>query len=274
MTRLWNTPVRCWLDRLFLLILVFSACGPSSRQQAPPEVPGMVYIKGGTCSIGLPAGYEPKLSSSFGFKKPFFQNQKPRHKIFFKSFYLDRHEVTVGQYQEFLRNTGRRPPRYWSKLDPVEFSRYPVNGVSWHDADAYARWAGKRLPSEREWEAAAAGKTGRKFPWGNSFIRAEERLKKNDLFPVETTPFDITPRGIHDLGGSVSEWTSSWYRSYPGNNAGDDDYGEKYKVYRGGAWGVPGHYRLPRFYRVTFRGFGRPDQVFNEVGFRCARDGL
>ncbi len=95
------------------------------------------------------------------------KNEHPRHRVYLDAYDMDRFEVTVSRYAEFLQSTGREAPHDWAKVKISKHSNLPVVGVSWNDAETYCRWAGKRLPTEAEWEKAARGTDGRTYPWGD-----------------------------------------------------------------------------------------------------------
>jgi len=151
---------------------------------------------------------------------------------------VDRYEVTNVQYHRFLQATGRRPPQYWTgDAYPPGQADYPVVGVSWEDADAYCRWAGKRLPTEAEWEKACRGSDARLYPWGDAWdpARANVGLSQVELWPlgiadawlllhatptgtdglglrpVGSYPQGASPDGVMDLAGNVEEWVADWY---------------------------------------------------------------
>jgi iron(II)-dependent oxidoreductase len=155
------------------------------------------------------------------------------------------------------------------------FERHPVNEVTWHGARAYCAWRGARLPTEAEWEAAARGREGRRYPWGSQPVTAERAVfarRSNETEPVGSRPAGATPEGVHDLAGNVAEWTSTLYRPYPYRR--DDGRGDPEargeRVTRGGDHVFDA---TPERLRTTFRsGFSRATDVgHRHIGFRCAR---
>ncbi|MBI4552620.1 MAG: SUMF1/EgtB/PvdO family nonheme iron enzyme [Candidatus Latescibacteria bacterium] len=200
-------------------------------------------------------------------------DERPFHQVSTEAFYVDRYEVTNAQYKRFLEATGHTPPRHWLNGEyPPGEARYPVVGVSWYDADAYAKWAGKRLPSEAEWEKAARGTDGRLYPWGDEFRPERLNVGGNEdsyetTSPVGSFPEGVSPYGVLDMGGNVWEWTTDWYGPYPGNLTPNPAYGEQYRVIRGGSWM---NYDLNT--RASNRGKYYPSDTSLLLGFRCARE--
>ncbi len=153
---------------------------------------------------------------------------------------------------------------------------FPVTGISWHYAEAYCRWRGKRLPSEAEWEKAARGNDGREFPWGNEWDTliantGDDSDWENGIAPIGSYPRNRSPYGAYDMAGNVWEWVADWYHPYPNTTFKSDYFGEKVKVIRGGGGGI-GHYALSYFFRTATRQFAEPEMAGEDVGFRCARD--
>jgi iron(II)-dependent oxidoreductase len=189
------------------------------------------------------------------------EDEKPVHGVKLNAFYLDSHEVTNAQYRQFAEATGHRLPPFWKpELDrPDE----PVVGVSWHDAAAYAAWAGKRLPTEAEWEYAARGSSETKAD------RAQDNIKSFGLLPVGS----LKPNayGLYDMTGNVWEWCADWYGNdfYEVSPAGNPTgpVSGTLKVLRGGAW-----YCDRQEARPENRFYAAPGATSFNNGFRCARD--
>jgi len=233
------------------------------RPQKPPIVapaaePGMVLVQGGTFEMGT---NDPKLD-------PKFAAWKPAHPITVKSFYMDEKEVTNEQYAQFLRQTGYQPPPTWKDgTFPPRDSQLPVSNVSWVDASAYAKWAGKRLPTEAEWEYAARGTDGRIFPWGNEWSDQRSNSGEEHTGPVAVGSYrkGVSSFGIFDMAGNVSEWVEDDFKPYPNSPTKSVQVG--FKVYKGGS------YAIPKEQQVSFaRWWDLPTEKFPFVGFRCAKD--
>lgn len=235
--------------------LILPESSPETKQSSILD--NMIRIPEGDFPIGTPSG------------KSRFKNEIPKHSIHLAAYYIDKYEVTNEEYKRFCDETGHPYPNHFSgNLYPPGTAKSPVVMVSWTDADAYAKWAGKRLPTEAEWEAAAAGFSGRKWPWGNQWVQNEantRELGEKAAAIVGSHPFDVSEFGIYDMAGNVSEWTQSWYRPYPGNAGKEKEYGEQYKVLRGGS-----SQASKDFARAQFR--ARLPQSYRslDLGFRCA----
>jgi serine/threonine-protein kinase len=237
-----------------------STATPNVPDVAPVD-PGMTLIMGGMFNMGTD---DPKLKAD-----PKFAACEPAHPVTVKSFLLDKKEVTNEQYASFIRATGNAPPSTWiNGMYPPRESQLPVSNVSWYDAAKYAQWAGKRLPTEAEWEYAARGTDGRIYPWGNDWSSqransGEEQSHK----PVAVGSYlaGQSPFGILDMAGNVSEWVQDDFKPYPGSHAGKQPEG--LKVYKGGS------YAVSKGDQVTFaRWSDFPNSVYPYLGFRCAKD--
>lgn len=204
-------------------------------------------------------------------------DEKPAHRVYLDAFSMDKYEVTVGMYAAFLKAIGAEAPPDWSTMNESQHQRRPVVNVDWADAATYCKWAGKRLPTEAEWEKAARGTDGRTYPWGNdSPTRLHATFGKsgwNDhaaLAPVGTLADGKSPYGIYDMAGNVSEWVSDWYdysyyENSPSQNPKGPESGES-KVVRGGSW-----YDGPGHLRSALRGYLEPAFRDDNYGFRCAK---
>ena len=206
-------------------------------------------------------------------------DEEPRHRVYLKAFYIDRYEVTIGEYKEYLSATGGEwpgdqnfpgefPPEDY--FNPPERDKYPVNYIGWVEADAYCRWRGKRLPTETEWEKAARGVDGRIWPSGGRFDPMDANVRETGNpwpTPVGSYPKDKSPFGLYDVVGNLSEWTSSHYLPYPGNKYDDGRYSTKTYVLKGGAFLLAAKHGRP-----ASRSLAYPTYAHRMYGIRCAKD--
>jgi gamma-glutamyl hercynylcysteine S-oxide synthase len=274
--------------------------GHSAAGTQHSALAGMVYIPGGPFQMGS-RGY------------PFaYDNEQPPHMVELDGFRMDRYPVTNGEYAQFIaaggygvrslwseagwewkEKNGVEAPLFWSRESGASTWRvremfaetepradHPVSGVSWHEAVAYARFAGKRLPTEAEWEKAAswdaASQTRRRFSWGDDPARpcvANYNFDHWGTTPVTAHAEGVSPYGCVDMSGNVWEWTDTVFDGYPGFAAYPyPEYSElwfdgDHRVLKGGSWAT----RLPLL-RCSFRNFWRPGFRIAFAGFRCAAD--
>ncbi len=213
----------------------------SERGGREPSGDTMVWERDGKEMVRVPAG-----EFLYGDKK------KTRE---LPEFWIDKTPVTNAEYARFVYLTGRKSPGHWNGNElPEGIADHPVVYVTWHDAVAYAKWAGKRLPTEEEWEKAARGTDGRQYPWGDDYPTRElcnfNRIEGGTTPVGKYSPQGDSPYGCVDMAGNVREWTSSEY----------DD------TVRGGSWkGNPNKVRGDNRFRSM------SDYKNNDVGFRCAR---
>lgn len=208
-------------------------------------------------------------------------DEGPQHEVTLPAYYIDKYEVTNLQYKQFIDATGHRSPDHFrNRTFPDGKADHPVTYVDWNDATAYCEWAGKRLPTDQEWEKAARGTDGRMFPWGAEFdinkantpVRWAALHLEGDTTPVGAFKAGASPYGLYDMTGNVWEWTSSWYQPYPGNQRITENYGEKYKTLKGGSWWDCSFYKCGISAPVFNRSFFQPKTKNESFGFRCAKD--
>lgn len=207
-------------------------------------------------------------------------DEGPEHTLELPAFLIDQFEVTNIQYKKFSDETKRRSPTHFvNRTYPEGKADHPVTFVSWVDADAYCTWAGKRLPTDQEWEEAARGPDGRIFPWGNEFDfykantphRWKLSGKEGDTTQVGSFEAGKSPYGVYDMTGNVWEWTASWYKPYPGNTHPTENYGEKYKTLKGGSWWNCSFYQCGISAPTYNRSFFLRATKNASFGFRCAK---
>ncbi|GKS57480.1 hypothetical protein YTPLAS18_10070 [Nitrospira sp.] len=207
------------------------------------------------------------------------KNEHPRHRVHLDAFYIDKYEISVFRYHKFVQATSALPG-YWGHVNLANHGNLPVVGVDWFNAEAYCRWAGKRLSTEAEWEKAARGTDGRTYPWGNEeptptraiFGRKSIRNVYDEaLRSVDSLEAGRSPYGAYHLAGNVWEWVADWYakdyyRQSPGRNPTGPSNG-LYRVLRGGSWRND-----PRHLRSALRTMNEPSDWADSIGFRCAQD--
>jgi len=184
------------------------------------------------------------------------ENESPARMVYVDTFYIDRYPVTNEEYKRFVDATGHPVPCYdveWVQTEgynwdpeertpPAGKEKHPIVLVSWQDARAYAAWAGKRLPTEAEWERAARGTDGRRWPWGNEFAEGYCNTKESGAsgtVPIgQYSPHGDSPAGVGDMVGNVWEYTSSLFRPYPydANDGRESQEADGWRVLRGGSW--------------------------------------
>ena len=280
------------------------AIGLFRRDRAPADpstsrrIGQMVYLAGGTFRMGNDLSHDP--------------DQRPAHEVSVSPFSMDEHEVTNGQFARFVGQTGYittaeqrgwsyvfdRKPQQWVKREGADWRHpggpdtsiaarddYPVIHVSWYDAAAYAQWAGKRLPTEAQWEyAARSGLRDADYPWGREELidgRYQANYRQHGQDPAAdgyelAAPVKSYPPsrfGLYDLSGNVWEWCADWYgeddyRSSPREEPAGPAQGQ-FRVQRGGSWLSPEDYRFG--HHASTRGKRRPEETYQHVGFRCVR---
>jgi len=215
----------------------------------------------------------------------------PQRSIHLDAFEIDQYEVTMVQYLRYVLAKGLEPlvDWKWGGVFQETMAGHPVMHVSWHDADAYCKWAGKRLPTEAEWEKAARGQDGRIYPWGNQMAglsranfgrtglsgpvrdRPERLLLYPPIVSVNKYENAVSPYGVFNLAGNVAEWVADWYdptyyQHGPDRNPTGPAQGTS-KAFRGGGWvdSTPS-------VRAAQRNGTAPTEKMNWLGFRCARD--
>jgi formylglycine-generating enzyme required for sulfatase activity len=210
-------------------------------------------------------------------KGPFLYGTNKKRETIDHDYWIDKFPVTNEKYRAFIEAGGYENQRYWSDegwewktkngisgpayWNDIKWNKpdHPVVGVSYSDAEAYAKWAGKRLPTEQEWEKAARGDDGRQYPWGEEFDNS--RCNSDETGIGHTTsvtqyPSGISPYGCYDMAGNVWEWCSSWY-----------DESQGLRVLRGGSWNS-----TPVNLRVSYLYWNVADLRYLSIGFRLAQD--
>jgi serine/threonine-protein kinase len=246
---------------------------PEPNLEFPDDLPPIVVGRDGTNLMLVPAGFF--WMGSHSEKK----DEKPYRLVYQDSYYIDQTPVTNGQYAQFTESAGySTPPHFYARKEESGWDRHPVTFVSWDDAQAFAKWAHRRLPTEAEWEKAARGIDGRLWPWGNNEPQegssALGSFGREDALPapVGSFPEAVSPLGVLDMAGCVWEWCEDQYDQffYPKSsprNPKCEDGDPRYRVARGGACCYSAFTA-----RTAYRGWNLPSTRSNCYGFRCATD--
>lgn len=204
-----------------------------------------------------------------------WDDEAPEHVSSTDAFYIDLNEVTNADYKKFVSATQKVFPFHWPEGSiPKGKENHPVVYVSWFDATEYCSWAGKRLPTEQEWEKAARGEEGLIYPWGNEWsLDKSNNPYKNSTGtePVGTYPRGRSPYGLYDISGNVWEWVDSYYLPHPGNPVTRAEYGKDKRVLKGGSWFDCLSYGCGLSAPTFNRSFFTPEVKNNSFGFRCAK---
>ncbi|MFQ5451098.1 MAG: formylglycine-generating enzyme family protein [Nitrospinaceae bacterium] len=231
---------------VFSLGLFLFSCESHEVEQIPVEVPAGVTVPEGM--VYIPAG-----EFIMGHKDD--PNTLGGRKVMTPAYLIDRYEVTRAQYKMFRPEYEYRSPK----------AQFPVPLVTYQEAEAFCRWKEKRLPKETEWEKAARGVDGRKWPWNRYFKHPNTGFSGFIPEAVDKRDEWISPYGVYGMGYNVWEWTSDWYNA-PGQPAAER---KRFKVIRGGLTQM--HLSI-QFTPAYFRNWIEPEASFNFLGFRCAKD--
>jgi formylglycine-generating enzyme required for sulfatase activity len=261
--------VRRSIILLLLVLLVLVGCGDEFTEDEEKALKDLVkdkvvadasekeiiWKKDGKEMVLIPAG-------SFEMGDHFDEgrdDELPVHTVELDAFYMDVHEVTVGQFREFVDESGHKYSRWNDVATYSPTDEHPMILVTWNDATAYAEWVGKRLPTEAEWEyAARGGLIGKRYPWGDEISHDDANYsgtggKDEWKYCAPVGSFEPNGYGLYDMAGNVWEFCEDWY---------SED--KEYRVLRGGSW-----FNIPNYLRAALRFFNNPSDTLNLLGFRC-----
>ena len=256
----------CFAILALILNIFLSACAPKKEEalkEETPDLPKTVAVKPGEMVL-IPGG-------EFIFEKD--SSAYPQQKVDLPAFWIDKYEVTNSEYLDFCIKTryvgeAVKEGKDWRTFFTPDKGLFPVVFITWNDAQAYCESVGKRLPNEKEWEKAARGIHGNRYPWGNDWEVGRSNTYEAGLAsPAAVGRFDdVSPYGVHDMLGNVQEWTASWYLPYEGNRNKEPNFGKRFRVVRG----LSSRYFGDRG-SLWVRSAYLPNSVY-DFGFRCAKN--
>jgi serine/threonine-protein kinase len=238
---------------------------PTKTLSLMPTLAPMISEKDGVTLLAVPAG-EFTMGSDIGDG-----SEKPAHTVYLDAYWIDETEVTNAMYAKCVDDDKCTLPDNTVHFGNLDYAKHPVVFVDWYQANAYCSWAGRRLPTEAEWEKAARGTDARSYPWGEEINCDKANYNSicvDKTSPVKNYPNGVSPYGAYDMAGNVWEWVTSLYKPYPYNT---NDGREKSnfsgdRVLRGGAWNNY-DFEVHSFNRNWFD----PTYSIGVLGFRCAR---
>ncbi len=250
---------------------------PTSSSTPPQPLATQVSDIDGMVMVYVPSS--PFKMGSADIDADASDEEKPQHIVHLRAYWIDRYEVTNAMYARCVRGGACIPPEKFSSKTYVAYynepgyENYPVIYVSWNDAQTYCTWAGRRLPSEAEWEKAARGVDGQIYPWGDQTPAANLANfggQVGDTSRVGSYPDGASPYGVLDMAGNVAEWVADWYgEDYYAESAYSNPTGPQsgeFRVLRGGSW-----FNMARTMRSAFRLWNYPGVRTDTIGFRCAK---
>ena len=252
--------------------------GIGSTQVSEKDGMTLLYVPAGEFTMGSIPSQAKRECDQFDSSchRSWFENEAPAHTVDLAAFWIDQTEVTNAMYTLCVQAEVCRPLSKSPYYSDQKYADHPATLVLWYDAEAYCEWAGRRLPTEAEWEKAARGVNALSYPWGNNVPTCallnmyDNSTKKNCVGnttrPVGSYPDGASPYGALDMAGNALEWTHTWYNAYPGSTVVYSSYGTQYRVLRGGSWGSNGI-----GLRATYRSWTAPEFTNRNYGFRCAR---
>jgi formylglycine-generating enzyme required for sulfatase activity len=225
---------------------------------AQPE--GMVVIPAGEFWMGAEDG---------------LKDARPLHRVYLSSYWLDKYEVTNARYRRCVEGGGCTPPKDRQAFDDLERAQHPVTNITWNQARSFCQWQGRRLPTEAEWEKAARGTDGRRYPWGNDWNIVKSRVSNavaaDAIESVGRQAASSSPYGVVDLIGNASQWVKDWYaEDFYQSSPTRDPQGPlrgSFRVLRGGEWN-----EKPSNLQSSYRGWDEVTYWGPTLGVRCAED--
>jgi formylglycine-generating enzyme required for sulfatase activity len=242
------------------LLMAVSGCAATEIRLDDPRLAGMVRVPAGEFIMGHSLA-DGRVGVKVGI------DSVPVHRRYLPTFWIDRTEVTVADYRAFAKTVPGHPFPLWAYTVRGPRNNGPVTAVTFDDAQTYCHWKGKRLPTEAEWEKAARGTDGRLFPWGDDWRPdwvVHRDLATNGPSLVGSKPRNASPYGALDMAGNVMEWTDTWYNKHPGSTLVRRQFGEMYRVLKGGSWEMREVYA-----RSANRFSALPINGQPSFGFRC-----
>ncbi|MFC1604866.1 SUMF1/EgtB/PvdO family nonheme iron enzyme [Planctomycetota bacterium] len=276
---------RWWPDLEAAVARVVTQPAEQKLGEFEDDLKDMVFVPCMTHIVGTTESKLQKLLADYpGIWEKYFLAECPAHERTSGCFYIDKYQVTNIQYLKFVLQTGytSQSTEFLAHLPqdvriggvPIqhEIANHPVTYITFEDAQKYAEWAGKQLPTEIEWELAARGLDAREYPWGNKWEPGRcnsEEVASNGTVPVGTYELGKSVYGCYDMSGNAWDWTASWYDAYPGAKKeyyNEQDMGRHNMVLRGGS------YAWSNFdQRCAFRALKEPDKALPDISFRCVK---